>query len=206
MKDIVDIVYDLYKYGMSVDIISSVLGIEQGKVQKYIIDSKLKTNLIIENLTPVEVNILQELISLDRISRTNIILELNEEKLKQLHKELNIFFQLDKNNVEDVMSGLWIIGELKTSKFNTLLKNKSLSYNGNIKRMAISAMGKILDPSFEPYLKQCCKDPKPQVRSYAIKAFFKLQSPDKIQFLEKIYPNETVDYNKKLIEKLLKEG
>lgn len=206
MNDVVDIVYNLYKYGMTVQDISNVLGIDINLIQKYILDSKLKTTLALTNNETVNENILKNLISIDRTKRNSIIANLSDEGKELLFKEINDYFKNENLNVEDVMSVLWIIGELRTDKFNTILKNKSLSYNGNIKRMAISAMGKVLDPSFEPYLKQCCKDSKPQVRSYAIKAYSKLNSPDKNVFLEKLYLKENVDYNRRLLEKLIKEG
>jgi len=70
--------------------------------------------------------------------------------------------------------------------------------NGNARRLACSALGKIGDPSAEKALLNCLDDDKPQVRQYAIKALSKLGSGEAMPFLKKICDDvDEKDYNRK---------
>lgn len=194
--------YRLYLEKKTVTEISQILKIEENLVQQHIISAKLNQNF--GNIK--EDNFLETLLAMNKVERLEEISNLSEKTKCNLASEILNFLKRDTNNPEDCALVVWLIGELKLKNFDEHLKKLSFSYNGNIKRMVFSTMGKIYNPEFVPYLKQGCKDNKPQVRSYAIKAFAKYNTEDKLEFLRKIYKKETVDYNRQIILKVVKEG
>lgn len=194
--------YRLYLEKKTVTEISQILKIEENLVQQHIISAKLNQNF--GNIK--EDNFLEKLLAMNKSERLEEISNLSEETKCNLALEILNFLNKETKNPEDCALVVWLIGELKFKNFDEQLKKLSFSYNGNIKRMVFSTMGKIYNPEFVPYLKQGCKDSKPQVRSYAIKAFAKYNTEDKLEFLRKIYKKETVDYNRQIILKVVKEG
>lgn len=194
--------YRLYLEKKTVTEISQILKIEENLVQQHIISAKLNQNF--GNIK--EDNFLEKLLAMNKSERLEEISNLSDETETDLALEILNFLNKETKNPEDCALVVWIIGELKLKKFDEYLKKLSFSYNGNIKRMVFSTMGKIYNSEFIPYLKQGCKDNKPQVRSYAIKAFAKYNTEDKLEFLRKIYKNETVEYNRQIILRVVKEG
>lgn len=197
--------YKLYKIGKNISEISHVLEIDENQVRQHIIDAKLSLSVNL-NVQPENHTMLKKLLLMEKVDRINFLQNITLDLKNELINEISDFLNQEKNNAEDLSMVVWIIGELKLEKFNDYLKKLSFSYNGNIKRMAFSSMGKIYDEEFIPYLKQGCKDNKPQVRSYAIKSFSKYNTDDKIDFLRKVYKSETVEYNKDIILRIVKEG
>ena len=194
--------YRLYLEKKTISEISKILNIEENLVQQHIISAKLDQNFD----KNIDNNILENLLVIDKNKRIQKISSFEYKDIEKLNLEIYNFLNLESNNPEDCALVIWIIGELKLKKFDEYLKKLSFSYNGNIKRMVFSTMGKIYNPEFVPYLKQGCKDKKPQVRSYAIKSFAKYNTEDKLDFLRKIYKQETEEYNRKIILKVVKEG
>lgn len=194
--------YRLYLEKKTITEISKMLKIEENLVQQHIISAKLNQNF--GNIQ--EDNFLEKLLAMDKADRLLKIANLSEQDKNNLALEISKFLEQETNNPEDCALVVWIIGELKFNNFEENLKKLSFSYNGNIKRMVFSTMGKIYNPEFVPYLKQGCKDKKPQVRSYAIKAFAKYNTEDKLDFLRNVYRQETVEYNRQIILKVVKEG
>ena len=194
--------YRLYLEKKTITEISKMLKIEENLVQQHIISAKLNQNF--GNIQ--EYNFLEKLLAMDKADRLLKIANLSEQDKNNLALEISKFLEQETNNPEDCALVVWIIGELKFNNFEENLKKLSFSYNGNIKRMVFSTMGKIYNPEFVPYLKQGCKDKKPQVRSYAIKAFAKYNTEDKLDFLRNVYRQETVEYNRQIILKVVKEG
>ncbi|MBW2344363.1 MAG: ribonuclease H-like domain-containing protein [Deltaproteobacteria bacterium] len=69
--------------------------------------------------------------------------------------------------------------------------------NGNVRRLACCALGKIGDASAENGLLKCLNDDKPQVRQYAIKAIANLGGKAAIPHLKAIYKHDyEKDYNR----------
>ena len=194
--------YRLYLEKKTISEISKILNIEENLVQQHIISAKLDQNFD----KNIDNNILENLLVIDKNKRIQKISSFEYKDIEKLTLEIYNFLNLESNNPEDCALVIWIIGELKLKKFDEYLKKLSFSYNGNIKRMVFSTMGKIYNPEFVPYLKQGCKDKKPQVRSYAIRSFAKYNTEDKLDFLRKIYKQETEEYNRKIILKVVKEG
>ncbi|MCK6627572.1 MAG: RecQ family ATP-dependent DNA helicase [Anaerolineae bacterium] len=77
--------------------------------------------------------------------------------------------------------------------------------DGNVRRLAASALGKIGDPqAVEPLLALLAAETKPQVRQYAIKALGRLRDPQASTILEQIAANPAEeDYNIKAAQAAL---
>ncbi|HEY5573921.1 MAG TPA: RecQ family ATP-dependent DNA helicase [Anaerolineales bacterium] len=83
------------------------------------------------------------------------------------------------------------LGDSKASAAVPELINSLEDSNGNVRRLAASALGKIKDPrSVEPLLKLLGKEKKPQVRQYAVKALGSIGDPRAQHLLEKIARDE----------------
>ncbi|AAO36702.1 conserved protein [Clostridium tetani E88] len=88
---------------------------------------------------------------------------------------------------KDKETAIWIVGELRAINCRDILLKGSVHKFINIRRMAISAMGKIANKDFEVPLMRALDDSNPQVVLYAIKALGKIDSKkaiNKIKILE----------------------
>ncbi|GEM_PF-4923074 len=92
-------------------------------------------------------------------------------------------------------SAPWVLGEARDPKKIPKLIEFTKSENGNERRLAVSALGKlsIFKPLiFEavPSLIELLEDDKPQVRQYAAKAFGKIGSEDALPHLKRLLNDE----------------
>lgn len=195
--------YRLYLEKKTISEISKILKIEENMVQQHIISAKLNQNF---DKKLKDNTLLDEILIMEKTDRLKAMEVMDESSKISLSYEIKAYLNKENKNPEDCALVVWIIGELKLKNFDEYLKKLSFSYNGNIKRMVFSSMGKIYNPEFVPYLKQGCKDKKPQVRSYAIKSFAKYNTEDKLDFLRKVYKQETEEYNRRIILRVVKEG
>ena len=105
----------------------------------------------------------------------------------------------------DTFDGIKRAGDKKGSDSVRNLKAYLNHDNGNIRRLACSALGKIGDPSAENALLTRLKDEKSQVRQYAIKALSKLGSREVMPYLKRICDDgDEKDYNKKSAQSAMK--
>lgn len=77
----------------------------------------------------------------------------------------------------------YILGETRDNQYVDVLCQATLDKDGNVRRMAASALKKIGDPCAEDALIRLLNDEKPQVRQYAIKALGKLGSQKSLPYL-----------------------
>ncbi len=77
---------------------------------------------------------------------------------------------------KDKEAAVWIIGELKEVSCLDILIKASVNKYINVRRMAVSAMGKMGDIRAEGALLRALGDENPQVISYAIKSLGKIKS------------------------------
>jgi len=95
---------------------------------------------------------------------------------------------------KDKESAVWILGELKEKSCLNILIKASVHKYINVRRMAVSAMGKMGDIRAEGALIRALEDDNPQVISYAIKSLGKIKSEKAILKIKCIYENTDKKY------------
>jgi predicted amidophosphoribosyltransferase len=104
----------------------------------------------------------------------------------------------DQPNRRDRVHVVWLMGERGSREDVPVLIQSLQDTDGNVRRLAASALGKIKDPRSIQPLMQLLTDSKPQVRQYAIKALGEIASVEAEQALQKIVDDEQEnDYNRK---------
>ncbi|SHK05814.1 HEAT repeat domain-containing protein [Paramaledivibacter caminithermalis] len=177
------ITYMLYKEGKPIEIISKIRNISKERVEKDIIDAKIKLRTI--KVNHHKKSLLDNILELSKDERFKFINEESQEKLEELTKEIKMKYR-DIKNQEDKATLIWLIGELRDTSLLSLLSKDALNNNGNIRRMVCSALGKIGSQKALPILHRALRDNKPQVRQYAAKALKDIGNKSSLHILNEI--------------------
>ncbi|WP_415523166.1 HEAT repeat domain-containing protein [Clostridium sp.] len=181
--------YFLFLEGKSIDVISKIRNINREIVQKHIIEGKIKYRFLAKSRNPKE--LLESIARAGKYDKISFISSIDEENKRVLL--VYIREKYVEMQGKDKETAIWIIGELKDRNCKDILIKASVHKYVNVRRMAISAMGKINDASFESALLRALDDDNPQVISYAIRAFIKIKSKiavDKIREIKSITDKE----------------
>ncbi|BDR76388.1 HEAT repeat domain-containing protein [Clostridium tetani] len=178
-----EITYFLFLEGKNIDTLCKIRNISKEEVQNHIIHGKIKYSFFVKSQDEKE--LLKNIGKAGKLDKLSLLQSLGEEIKKNL---LNYV----KNNYADMPpkdkeTAVWIVGELKAINCKDILLKGSVHKFINIRRMAISAMGKIANKDFEVPLMRALDDNNPQVVLYAIKALEKIDSKkaiNKIKILE----------------------
>lgn len=167
-----EITYFLFLEGKSVNAICKIRNLDKSIVQKHIVEGKIKYRLLAKSSNEKE--LIHNISKAGKMDKLDIINSLDEDTKHRL-------IQYIKNNYVDMYSrdketAIWIIGELKERECNEILTKASVHKFVNVRRMAISAMRKINDKSFERAFIRALEDENPQVLLYAIKGLTELKS------------------------------
>ncbi|MGH4137675.1 HEAT repeat domain-containing protein [Clostridium sp.] len=185
-----EISYFLFLEGKTMEAICKIRNLDNSIVQKHIIDGKIKYRFLVKSKDPFE---LFKSIAVagkeDKINFLNSMGEDNKNKLTQLIKtSYGEMFPRDKE------AAVWILGELKEASCLDILIKASVNKSINIRRMAVSAMGKTGDVRAEVALIRALGDENPQVISYAIKSLGKIKSEKAITKIKYLYENTEKKY------------
>ncbi|BDR65144.1 HEAT repeat domain-containing protein [Clostridium tetani] len=178
-----EITYFLFLEGKNIDTLYKIRNISKEEVQNHIIHGKIKYSFFVKSQDEKE--LLKNIGKAGKLDKLSLLQSLGEDIKKNL---LNYV----KNNYADMPpkdkeTAVWIVGELKAINCKDILLKGSVHKFINIRRMAISAMGKIANKDFEVPLMRALDDNNPQVVLYAIKALEKIDSKkaiNKIKILE----------------------
>lgn len=192
-------IVELYNNGKNIKSIAQILNLDESYVQEQIIQHKLKK---VEYIT--EESILISALSMNKGDRIDFLFTLDKSSIQILQNEIQDYIKTTRP-YEDIVTILWIIGELHLSELSEILCLHSSSKNGNIKRITYSSMGKLRLPQFVPYLKMGCSDEKSQVRMYAIKSLSKYDHEPHKLFFQKILLTESDGRNREILLKIINE-
>ncbi|WP_010234957.1 HEAT repeat domain-containing protein [Clostridium arbusti] len=188
--------YFLFLEGKSMDVISKIRNIDRETVQKHIIDGKIKYRFLAKSRNPKELlSSIARAGKYDKISLISNIDKENKDSLLTYIREKYVEMQ-----GKDKETAIWILGELKDNQGKDILIKASVHKYVNVRRMAISAMGKINDSTFESALLRALEDINPQVISYAIRAFIKMNSKIAVSKIKYIKQSTDKDYLKRLCD------
>lgn len=187
-----DISYYLYLEGKSAEAISRIRGTNRETVRSHIINGKIKYGMIagcsgLDELFRKIANSPKA----DKVGALECLdSELKSALVEYIARNYSLMRSLEKE------TAVWILGETKLREGYGTLRKALVHNHINIRRMAVSAMGKICDMYFEAALIKALEDENPQVVSYAIKALDKLGSKAAFGRIKEIYENADKDYVK----------
>ncbi|MFD3156200.1 HEAT repeat domain-containing protein [Haloimpatiens sp. FM7330] len=188
----IEISYFLFLEGKSIEAICRIRALDKITVQKHIIDGKIKYRFLAKSSNEKEL--------------FKLIIEAGKEDRLLFLKSLelstkNALVGFIKENYADMRpkykeKAVWILGELKANEGIDILLKASVHKFVSIRRMAVSAMGKIGDTKCEIALIRALDDENPQVVLYAIKALYKLKSTKAMHKIKYIKDNTQKEYLK----------
>ncbi|MBU3180037.1 HEAT repeat domain-containing protein [Clostridium psychrophilum] len=185
-----EISYFLFLEGKTTEAICKIRNLENAIVQKHIIDGKIKYRFLVHSNDIDDVfKSIAKAGKEDKIFFLNSMSEENKEKLVEVIKTNYV-----EMHPKDKEVAVWILGELKEKSSLSILIKASVYKYINVRRMAVSAMGKIGDIRAEGALIRALKDDNPQVISYAIKSLGKIKSEKAIVIIKSIYKNTDKKY------------
>jgi len=166
-----EITFHLYNEGKSVDLISRIRNMEKSLVQKQLIDFKIKNRYIARIKSSEDIfKIFANANKRDKLSVLSSLDDINKEELIKYIKA-----NYTSLNYTDKTTAAWIIGELSAIECKDVLLKASVHKAISVRRMAISAMGKLEDISMKSALIRALNDENDQVVLYAINALKKLK-------------------------------
>lgn len=186
-----EITYFLFLDGFSKEAIAKIRKLDRTQVDNHLITGKIKYRFLAKAKSSKE--LLELLTFAGKDDKLSLLLALDDEKKRGL---LNfIKDNYTKTIGKDKETAIWIIGELKDEASIDILIKASVHKYINVRRMAISAIGKLMSKKGETALIRGLSDENPQVIAYAIKALSKINSlnaKEKIEELSKKSSNEAV--------------
>ncbi|WP_392486674.1 HEAT repeat domain-containing protein [Haloimpatiens sp. FM7315] len=189
-----DISYFLFLEGKSIEAISKIRNMDKTSVQRHIVEGKIKYRFLAKS-SSIE-DLFQKVSSAVKDDRSLFLKNLNLDLKKELVRYI-------RENYGDMPpkskeKAVWILGELKDGE--DILIKASVHKFINIRRLSISAMGKLESSNFEIPLIRALEDENPQVVLYAVKALTKIKSQKAVPKLKVIEKKSDKEYIKNAIK------
>lgn len=194
-----EITYFLHLEGKSMEAISKIRNLDKATIQKHVISCKIKYRYLVKSENIDE--LFQSLTKADKSERIYVLNSLdrvNKERLKDFIKKN--FMELA---LRDKESAIWIIGELRIEECIDILIKGTVNNHVNIRRLSVSALGKIAHEKGEIALIRALSDNNTQVVSYAIKSLQKLSSKRAVDKIREILKDSDKPYVQKACEDFL---
>lgn len=194
-----EISYFLYLEGKNIDAICKIRNLAREIVESSIINGKIKYSILVKSENQKELfNSISSSGKFDKIDVLKNLDDINKNKLVEFIKH-----NYGDMRTKDKENAIWILGELKSvSGFNILIKG-IVHKHVNVRRMAVSALGKLGDKSGEVALIRALDDINPQVVMYAIKALTKIKSYKAFEKVKLIKDLNCKEYVKKSAEEYI---
>lgn len=167
-----DITYYLFLEDKPVEAICRIRGLDIETVKSHILYGKIKYGTIVKSKNERE--LIKNISAKAKEEKKEILETLqSDNKLKLIEYIKASYADMTPKEKE---AAVWIIGELKADSCLNILDRASVHKFVNIRRMAVSAMGKIGNMCSEAALIRALDDSNPQVVTYAIKALINIKS------------------------------
>ncbi|MEG1254695.1 HEAT repeat domain-containing protein [Clostridium sp.] len=197
-----EISYFLSLEGKSLDAIGKIRNLDRATVQKHIISCKIKYRFLVKSESPSELfKSLMVAVKSERTMVLNGIDRVNKEKL--IYFLCNTYMDM---GLKDKEAAIWIMGELRSKSCVDILIKATVNNHVNIRRMAISALGKIGDAKASRALIRALEDKNPQVISYAVKSLQKLNMREADEKIQLLFKNTDKEYIKKACEDYMRQS
>ncbi|MBP2032486.1 HEAT repeat protein [Clostridium algifaecis] len=194
-----EITYFLYLEGKNIDAICKIRNLSRDIVENGIINGKIKYGILVKSNNERE--LFNSISSSGKFDKIDILKNLDNINKHRLVEFINRNYSDMKT--KDKENAIWILGELKSKLgFNILIKG-TVHNHVNVRRMAVSALGKLGDKSGEVALIRALDDINPQVVMYAIKALAKIKSHRALKKIEYIKDLKCKEYVRKSAEEYI---
>lgn len=188
-----DITYFLFVEGKNIDSICKIRGMDRATVQNNIIQGKIKYRFLAKSKNSRE--FFKTISGAGKDDKIQVLASLNNKNKKKLIEFIKINYK--DMYPKDKEAAVWILGELKDIEGLDILMKASVHKFINVRRMAVSAMGKLQNKRCEVALIRALDDENAQVTMYAIKALEKIKSVDAKEKIMKIMNTTSKEYIKK---------
>lgn len=194
-----EITYFLSLEGKSINSICKIRNLSKEEVQRQLIEGKIKYRFLAKSKNVKELFLtLCDTAKQDKLLVLNSLSNESREKLIE-HIKVN-YAEMPSKNKE---TAVWILGELNAASGIDILQKATVHNHVNIRRMAVSAMGKITDKGSETALIRALDDENSQVVLYAIKSLIKLKSEKAMKKISLIYNCTEIEYLKRAAEEYI---
>jgi len=191
-----EISYFLTLEGKSVDAVAKIRNLDRGTVQKHIINCKIKYRFLVKSKSPGDLfKSLKDVAKAERLLVLNGLDTVNREKL--IHYICTSYMDME---LKDKDAAIWAMGELRSTAAVDILIKATVNNHVNIRRMAVSALGKVGDSKGARALMRALDDKNPQVVSYAVKSLQKLNTREADEKIKLLYTSTDKAYIKKACE------
>lgn len=188
-----DITYFLFVEGKSIDAICKIRNLDRTTVQSHVIEGKIKYRFLAKSKNSKE--FFKTISKAGKSDKIEVLKSLNDDNkiklIEFIRRNYKDMYSKDKE------SAIWILGEIGDIKGLDILMKASVHKFVNVRRMAISAMGKLQNPKCEIALIRALEDENAQVVMYAIKALEKIKSVKAIEKIINIKDTTAKEYLKK---------
>ncbi|MEG2936566.1 MAG: HEAT repeat domain-containing protein [Clostridium sp.] len=191
-----EISYFLNLEGKSVDAVAKIRNLDRATVQKHIINCKIKYRYLVKSKSTMELFMsLKDVPKAERLLILNGLDTVNRERL--IHYICTSYMDME---LKDKEAALWVMGEMRSSNFLDLLIKATVNNHVSIRRMAVSALGKLGDVKALRALMRALDDKNPQVISYSVKSLQKLNCREADEKIKLLYSRTDKAYIKKACE------
>ncbi len=196
-----EISYFLTLEGKSVDAVAKIRNLDRATVQKHIINCKIKYRYLVKSKSPMELFMsLKDVPKAERLLVLNGLDTVNRERL--IHYICTSYMDME---LKDKEAAIWVMGEMRSSNFLDLLIKATVNNHVSIRRMAVSALGKLGDVKALRALMRALDDKNPQVVSYSVKSLQKINSREADEKIKILYNRTDKAYIKKACEDYFKQ-
>lgn len=182
--------YLLFLEGKTINEISLIRGLDKNIIENQIINGKIKYRYLIKSK-----NIYELLVLLSNAGKED-----KKETIKHFDSIIkNDFITYVNKYIDDLNNKykqliFWITGELRLIQLYGLMIKYSKYPDVGVRRMVVSAAGKMGDIQGESILIASLSDENPQVRLYAVKGLEKIKSKKAAACLINMKLNEEKEY------------
>ncbi|MFT5871286.1 MAG: HEAT repeat protein [Clostridium sp.] len=185
-----EISYFLFLEGKTMEAICKIRNLDNAMVQKHIIDGKIKYRFLVQSNDTAE--LFKNIAKAGKEDKIYFLRSIGEDNKNNLARLIKTNY--GEMYPKDKEAAVWILGELKDVSCLDILIKASVNKAINIRRMAVSAMGKTGDRRAEVALIRALTDENPQVICYAIKSLSKIKSEKAITKIKYISENTDKKY------------
>lgn len=194
-----DITYFLSLEGKPLEAICKIRNLDKEEVQRQIIEGKIKYRFLVRSSNEEE--LFKTLCNTAKQDKLSVLASLDDftrgKMIEYIKKEYANMFSKDKE------TALWIIGEMKSKTAMDILVKSTVHKHVNIRRMAVSALGKLEDRMGEMALLRALEDENSQVVMYAIKSLSKIKSERALDKIKNIYVSSEKEYLRRAAEEFI---
>lgn len=191
-----DITYFLFIEGKSIDSLCKIRNLNRETIQKHILDGKIKYGILAKSSNEKE--LFESISRSGKLDKVEVLKCLDESSKKKLINYIRTNYGDMKTKEKE--NAVWILGEVGDKEVLNVLIKACVHNHVNVRRMAVSAAGKIGDSAMEPIALKALEDINPQVVMYAIKTLIKLRSKKAEEKIKEICRKTEKEYIKKAAE------